>query len=147
MVLLMLTACTNLSEPFDLPDPKDAMITVTVRFPDERLVSYTLPNFSLLSELLKQIDCPECDLSQLNPQTVLKDKDTIVLRTIATFSVSLNQGTLEDLMRLPGIGESLAKRIIDYRTTFGFFQKIEDVMRIKGIKQGLFDKIKAYIRL
>lgn len=147
MILFVLAGCANLSEPFDLPDPKDATITVTVRYPDERLLTYRLRNFSPLSELLKQIDCPECDLSQLNPQTVLKDKDTIVLRTLATFSVSLNQGTLEDLMRLPGIGESLAQRIIEYRTSFGFFQKIEDVMRIKGIKQGLFDKIKAYIRL
>ena len=145
--LILLTGCSVLSEPIDLPDPKDAIITVSVTYPDIRSETYQLPNFSPLSALLSQIDCEECDLSHLNPLTLLKDGDSIVLKAIAGFSVSINQANLEELMRLPGIGESLAQRILDYRQTHGFFQRLEDIMRIKGIKQGLFDKIKAYIRL
>ena len=145
--LILLGGCSVLSDPLVLKDPKEAMISVSVQYPDQSIQILKLPNFSPLSVLLTQIDCHTCDFTQLNPLTILKDGDTIVLKEIAGFSVSINQASLEELMRLPGIGESLAQRIIAYRTEFGFFQKLEDIMRIKGIKQGLFDKIKAYIRL
>jgi len=146
-LLGLLAGCSVLSEKITLPDPQDAIITVSVTTPDLKTKSYALPNFTPLGTLLEKIDCPECDLSHLNSLTTLKDGDVIVLKAIAGFSVSINQGNLEELMRLPGIGESLAQRILDYRDTHGFFQRLEDIMRIKGIKQKLFDKIKAFIRL
>lgn len=146
-LLILLTGCSVLSEPIVLQDPKAAEISVTVTYPDQSSRLFRLPNFSLLGTLMDQLDCSDCDLSRLNPLTVLKDGDVIVLKTIAGFSVSINQATAEELMRLPGIGESLAQRILDYRNSMGFFQNLEDIMRVKGIKQGLFDKIKAYIRL
>ena len=48
-------------------------------------------------------------------------------------------------MTLPGVGESKAKNIIEYRTSNGPFINIEDVMKVSGIGEGLFDQIKEYI--
>ena len=59
--------------------------------------------------------------------------------------VNLNTASLEQLMEVPGIGESKARAIIDYRDTNGGFSTIEEVMNIEGIKEGVFSKMKEYI--
>lgn len=59
--------------------------------------------------------------------------------------ININKASKEELMTLPGIGESKADAIISYRDTNGAFKKIEDIMNITGIKTGVFDKIKDRI--
>ena len=59
--------------------------------------------------------------------------------------VNLNTADVAALMTLPGIGESRAKAIISYREQHGEFAKIEDIMKISGIKQAAFSKIKDKI--
>ena len=59
--------------------------------------------------------------------------------------VNLNTADVAALMTLPGIGESRAKAIISYREQHGAFTKIEDIMKISGIKQAAFLKIKDKI--
>ena len=59
--------------------------------------------------------------------------------------VNLNTADVPALMTLPGIGESRAKAIISYREQHGAFAKIEDIMKISGIKQAAFSKIKDKI--
>ena len=59
--------------------------------------------------------------------------------------VNLNTADIAALMTLPGIGESRAKAIISYREQHGAFAKIEDIMKISGIKQAAFSKIKDKI--
>lgn len=59
--------------------------------------------------------------------------------------VNLNTADVAALMTLPGIGESRAKAIISYREQHGAFAKIEDIMKISGIKQAAFSKIKDKI--
>lgn len=61
--------------------------------------------------------------------------------------VNINQADVEQLMTLPGIGESKANVIVQYREEHGAFQTIEDLMQIPGIKQGVFDKIKNCIKV
>lgn len=48
-------------------------------------------------------------------------------------------------MTLPGIGESRADDILEWRSKNGGFQRIEDIMKISGIKKGAFEKIKDKI--
>lgn len=58
--------------------------------------------------------------------------------------VNINTATLEELLSLTGIGESKAKAIIEYRKE-NRFQVIEDIMKVSGIGQSVFDKIKEDI--
>jgi len=60
--------------------------------------------------------------------------------------VSINSGTLEELMTLPGIGESKAKSIIEYRKE-NKFENIEDIKNVSGIGDALYEKIKNHITL
>ena len=62
-----------------------------------------------------------------------------------TEKVNINTADMTELMTLPGVGESRAESIIQYRKEQGAFKKIEDLMQIAGIKEGLFEKIKTLI--
>ena len=46
---------------------------------------------------------------------------------------------------LPGIGEVLAQRIVDYRSENGPFKRIEDLLKVSGIGEATFEKIRDYI--
>lgn len=59
--------------------------------------------------------------------------------------VNLNTASKEELMTLNGIGETRAESILAYRDANGGFQIIEDLMKVEGIKEGVFDKIKDRI--
>ena len=61
--------------------------------------------------------------------------------------VSINTGTLEELMTLKGVGESKALAIIAYREEHGTFTNIEDIKNIKGIGEKMFESIKDFITL
>ena len=59
--------------------------------------------------------------------------------------VNINTASVTELDTLPGIGPAIAQRIIDYRTAHGLFNKIEDLMNVKGIGPAIFDKLKDLI--
>lgn len=59
--------------------------------------------------------------------------------------ININTASKEQLMTLPGIGESKAESIIRYREETGRFNSIEDIMNISGIKEGAYNKIKELI--
>lgn len=59
--------------------------------------------------------------------------------------ININQADVGELDKLHGIGESLAKRIIQYRTVNGNFEVIEDIMKVSGIGEKTFEDIKNQI--
>lgn len=59
--------------------------------------------------------------------------------------VNINTAGEDALCTLPGIGSSKAKSIIAYREKNGAYQKIEDIMNVEGIKDGVFLKIRDSI--
>lgn len=59
--------------------------------------------------------------------------------------ININTASKEELMSLPGIGESKADSLIEYRETCGGFKDIEEIMNIPGIKEGIYNNIKDYI--
>lgn len=61
--------------------------------------------------------------------------------------IDINHADAELLANLPGIGPATARAIIDYRTENGPFRCIEDIMKVSGIKESRFAKIKDMIRV
>lgn len=61
--------------------------------------------------------------------------------------IDLNRAGLKELMSLPGIGEKTAADIIAYRETAGGFKRTEELMKVAGIKEGRYEKIKDLIRV
>ena len=61
--------------------------------------------------------------------------------------VNLNTATQEELQLLPGIGESRAKAVIEARKRRGGFQKVEDLLEVKGIGESGLAKLRPHVTL
>ena len=57
----------------------------------------------------------------------------------------LNEATAQQLALLPGIGEKLAEEIVSYRSAYGSFRNIEEIMKVSGIGESKFEAIRDYI--
>lgn len=143
-VFFLLTACSTES----FPQEKES-IRVSVRGEVKNPGNFELKPYSTIEDLLKYLKLNEnSDLSALNPNIVLKDGDVLIIEGKQSLAkISINTASKEDLETLPGIGPSMAQKIIDHRNSQGLFQRIEDIMKVKGIKGKLFDKIKDLIRI
>ncbi len=69
------------------------------------------------------------------------------LTTGVTEKININSASVDQLQNLSGIGQKKAQAIIDYRNEIGSFETIEEIMKVKGIGQGIFDKIKNSIEV
>jgi competence protein ComEA len=61
--------------------------------------------------------------------------------------ININTADLTELQKIPGVGESRAASIISYRQENGSFGSIEDIKNVSGIADGLFEKMKDYIKV
>ncbi|NOU57746.1 ComEA family DNA-binding protein [Brevibacillus borstelensis] len=61
--------------------------------------------------------------------------------------VNVNTATLEELMTLPGVGESRAKAILEYRTKKGGFRSPDELKQISGIGAKIYERMKDQIRI
>jgi competence protein ComEA len=59
--------------------------------------------------------------------------------------ININTASAEELDKLPEIGPVKARAIVDYRNANGKFAAPEDIMKVPGIKEGTFAKIKDYV--
>jgi len=59
--------------------------------------------------------------------------------------IDINKATEVELAKLQGIGEAMAKRIVDFRKEHGPFQRVEDLMKVKGIGEKSFEKLRPSI--
>lgn len=64
-----------------------------------------------------------------------------------TSLININTASKEELMTLPGIGESKANSIITYREQNGNFKTIEDITKVSGIGESMYEKIKDHITI
>ena len=67
---------------------------------------------------------------------------TVMEAAEQTGQVNINTAGKEELMTLPGIGETRAEDIIKYREQHGGFTQVEDLMNVNGIKEGTFSKLR-----
>lgn len=59
--------------------------------------------------------------------------------------LDLNRASAEDLQRLPGIGDILAKRVVEARTSKGSFTTIEELLEVKGIGEKKLERLRPLI--
>ena len=100
----------------------------------------------------------DADASNINLAVTVRDEMMIVIPFVSSVSdpdgedpeeidvnagkVNINTATVEELDVLYGIGYILAQRIIDYRAEYGAFETIEDIMKVDGIKESVYEAIK-----
>jgi competence protein ComEA len=147
-----------------------ASIIVDVRGAVNKPGVYTLPLGSRMQDALAQAGDVQsnADTRGLNLARKLNDGEQIYVPAVgeatpvptkSTVSgaptatkapigkININTATIAELDMLPGIGPAIAQRIVDYRTQNGDFKKIDDLKKVRGIGDVLFDQIKDLITL
>lgn len=112
--------------------------------------SYTITAGSFLDEVITQAGglTEEADMSCFNFYLLLEtDLEIYIPKMSDIEKISINQAMVEDLKKLTGIGETIATRIIEYRTDNGSFMYLEELMKVNGIGKSIFNKIKDEICL
>lgn len=61
--------------------------------------------------------------------------------------ININSFKIDELARLPGVGEKIAQRIVEYHQAHGAFKRKEELMRVEGIGEKKFEKVKDLIVL
>ena len=98
---------------------------------------YNLEDSSLISNL--EIKKRVLELSD-SFAYVKKDLSSLVEK-----SININTAGINEFVKLPGIGEKTAEKIIQLRNQKGKFRKLEDLMEVRGIGEVKFNKIKMYL--
>lgn len=101
--------------------------------------------FGALEDLERVTGLGEKTIERLAPHIALTSVSD-ARRTVGG-RIDLNQATLEDLTRLPGIGLSLAGRIIEFRRRNGRFREIDDLLSVPGIGPATVEKIRNRVQI
>ena len=67
------------------------------------------------------------------------------MESVSDGRININTADADKLTEIPGIGQTRAQAIIAYRTENGDFTCVEDIMKVSGIKNALFEKMKDFI--
>lgn len=139
--------------------PVGVHVTGAVAHPDQ---VYYLKQGARIEDAIQKAGgaLEEADLSQLNLADYVTDGQRIYVPLLGetiekgqntmeenqeTLLTNINLATKIELLSLPGIGETYADRIIQYREEYGAFETIEDLMKVKGIGESKFNDIKDKI--
>jgi competence protein ComEA len=154
-----------------ISDPAgDATIVVEVRGAVQKPGVYELPGDARVQQALAAAGGPtdDADLKTINLARRVADADLIDVPVIetakvplvvapastipptitvdgATDLIDLNTATASELEALPGIGEVLSGRIVDYRNAHGPFRSVDDLTAVDGISEKLVDKIRPHV--
>jgi competence protein ComEA len=61
--------------------------------------------------------------------------------------IDINSATVKDFQKLPGIGPSIAQRIVDYRTQKGKFNAIDDMTQVNGIGPKTLERLRTQLTI
>lgn len=143
---IMLVVDWMMTSKITYHQPETIMVTVTGQLDNPG--TFTLPFQATFEELQSQLQLQsDADISMYHPKMRLKDQDQIQINSKNQQKISINTADITTLNQIKGIGPVTAKRIIEYRQQHGLFQRLEDLMNIKGIKQATFQKMLPYIKL
>jgi competence protein ComEA len=101
---------------------------------------YSLKEGDTLQTLLSDAGiAPDADLSYIELYVPREGEEQSLQK------IDINRAETWLLEALPGIGEVLAQRIVDYRSENGPFRRIEDLLKVSGIGEATFEQINDYI--
>ena len=86
------------------------------------------------------VSVPTKFLTEPTVQKVKNAEPTEQTSTVS-FPISINQAGKEEFMALPGIGEILAERILDFREEYGNFSSVEELLNVEGIGKKRLEEI------
>lgn len=114
---------------------------------EEKIISVNCG--SKFNDIIEQLGLKETsDISNFSKLSVLHNNQIIdIPKKRNSNLVSINNGSISELSCLPGIGKSIAIKIIDYREEYGNFYDLDDIMNVPGIGTKKYEKIKQYICL
>ncbi len=75
------------------------------------------------------------------------DESETMQEEIKDGKININTATAKELALLPGIGEVLAQRIIDYRTESGPFESVDELTNVSGIGEKKLEQLKPYAKV
>ena len=112
------------------------LVLVTLIF-----VCYTCGYFHGISQRKSQITVSVTKEIPTKPQQIVFKEITAEKEREAGFPISINHAQKDDLMTLPGIGDVLAQRILDYREIHGKFTSVEELLNIEGIGEKRLEEL------
>lgn len=106
-----------------------------------------LTHINLAAELVdqEQLRVPHMGEAEAISPASVGDPTPPATSAAAIARLNINRASVDELIRLPGIGPELAQRIVEWRTTHGDFERIEDIKQVHGIGDSIFERIKDYI--
>ena len=141
------------------PTPSPLIVDVAGAIPKPGV--YELPEGSRVKDAVEAAGgfLAEADKSTINLAAPLEDGQRLDIPFLAGTEplgaattqeeqvelIDINTADVDTLSTLPGIGPTLAQRIVDYRDTYGPFFYIEDIMNVEGISATTFENIKDLI--
>ena len=151
--------------PTETPSPIEVYVVGAVSEPESRL---SLPPGSRVEDAIAGAGgaLENANLSAVNLAQTLRDGDMIFVPSIgetvpaetigqptaiitptpnAPRTININTATVEELVTLPGIGETRANDIIAYREANGPFTTVDDLVNVSGIGEGTLENLREFI--
>lgn len=114
----------------------------------QKIIQYrtTIGKYTFIEQLLDVEGVGEKKLDSWRAYLFVETTATVTTTTMSEI-INLNTATVQDLMRIDGIGEKTAQKIIDYRESIGGFTSLEQLMEIEGVGEKKFNAWRKYLTI